>query len=161
MDEKLLYKMVVISDIHYGSDNLVRIIPIINESNYLIFCGDGLRQLMLFRDEIRVPIVCVKGNNDYNTKIAEHASIVLGQTRAFVTHGHKQNVRKGVGLLIDAARMKNCNLVFFGHTHVYYDYTAGGIHFINPGALCEGSYAMVIGDGVNFTSKQCTVTEGF
>ncbi|MCH5351485.1 MAG: YfcE family phosphodiesterase [Clostridiales bacterium] len=153
------YKIIVISDIHYGSDNLVRIIPLINEANYLIFCGDGLRELMLFRDEIKVPMVCVKGNGDYNTNIAENASIVLGQSRAFVTHGHRQSVRKNISLLLDAARLKECQLVFFGHTHVYYDYIVKGIHFINPGALCEGSYALVTGDGQNFVSQQCIVHE--
>ncbi|MCH5158453.1 MAG: YfcE family phosphodiesterase [Clostridiales bacterium] len=151
------YKLIVISDIHYGSDNLVRIIPLINESDYLIFCGDGLRELMLFRDEIKVPIVCVKGNGDYNTHATENACVVLGQSRALVVHGHRQNVRRDISLLMDAARIHNCQLVFFGHTHVYYDYVLKGIHFINPGALCEGSYATVTGDGQTFVSKQCIV----
>ena len=155
----MFYKIVVISDIHYGSDNLVRIIPVINSSDYLIFCGDGFRELMLFRDEITVPMVCVKGNNDYSAKIAEHASIVLGQSRALVTHGHKQNVRKNLNLLMNDVRLKGCQLAFFGHTHKYCDYVYAGVHFINPGALCDGSYAMVVGDGENFTSKQIIIEE--
>ncbi len=155
----MIYKLVVISDLHHGADNLVRIIPIINTSDYLIFCGDGLDELMLFRDEICVPMACVKGNNDRGTTMAEMASIILGGSRVFVTHGHRQNVRQGLSSLLNAAKLKSCNMVFFGHTHVYCDYVYDGVHFINPGALCDGSYALVLGDGRNFTSKHCTVQQ--
>lgn len=155
----MIYKLVVISDLHHGADNLVRIIPIINSSDYLIFCGDGLNDLLLFRDEILVPIVCVKGNTDQNTSMAEMASIVLGESRVFVTHGHRQNVRQGLGGLLNAAKLKCCQIVFFGHTHAYCDYIYDGVHFVNPGALCEGSYAMVVGDGRNITSKRCMLEQ--
>lgn len=151
----MIYKLVVISDVHHDTDRLATILPIINQSNYLIFCGDGMDSVMRMRGSILVPMVCVRGNNDrYSTSVAEMASIVLGNTRVMVTHGHKHGVRQGLDGIVSAARFKGCSLAFYGHTHRFFDGSANGIHLICPGALCEGSYAAVVGDGVNFTCKQ-------
>ena len=153
-----VYKIVALSDIHHDIAKVHRIMPIINASDYLVFCGDGLNDLMSIRGEITVPIVCVKGNNDWNTSVAEMSCITLGETRVLITHGHRQDVRRGLGGLIAAAKLKNCRLVFFGHTHTPYDLIYDGIHLINPGAISgHGSYALVMGDGINFTCKHETV----
>lgn len=149
----MIYKLVVISDLHHAIGNLVTLLPVINASDYLIFCGDGIDDILLLRDSINVPLVCVRGNNDANSNIAEMASIVFGNTRALVTHGHKQNVRQGLSTLFASAKMKHCSLVLFGHTHSFCDYELDGVHFINPGALFNGSYALVVGDGNTFTCK--------
>ncbi len=153
-----MYKLVVLSDVHHDIDKVRKILPIINSADCLIFCGDGLNEMMSIRGEITVPTVFVKGNNDWQTKIAEMSSITLGETRALVVHGHRHGVRHGVDGLIAAARLKNCRLVFFGHTHTPYDAVCEGIHIINPGAISGfGSYALVVGDGKNFTCKHETI----
>ena len=156
---KIAYKIAVISDTHHDLIRLEKILPIINSADYLVFCGDGLADIMMARGRITVPIVCVKGNNDVglNVPVSDLASVAFGQTKALVTHGHKIDVRKGIGNLLGMAIMKECRLVFFGHTHTYMDFVNSGVHFINPGALCMGSYALVVGDGVNFVSRQCII----
>lgn len=155
----MIYKLVVVSDIHRAGNYLLDIMPVINAADYFIFCGDGLDELMALRGGITVPMLCVKGNNDRNTNIGDMASIVLGDTKVLVTHGDRQDVRRGLGVLYTAAKLKNCSLVFFGHTHNYCDYVQDGIHFINPGALNEGSYAIVVGDGRNFNCSRAMVPE--
>lgn len=156
---KIAYKIAVISDTHHDIMRLEKILPVINSADYLVFCGDGLADIMAARGRITVPIVCVKGNNDMglNVPVSDLASVAFGTTKALITHGHKIDVRKGMANLLDMAVMKDCRLVFFGHTHSYLDYINGGVHFINPGALCMGSYALVVGDGVNFVSRQCII----
>lgn len=157
--EAIPYKLVVISDVHHDFARLERLLPIINSADYLVFCGDGLSDIMRIRGLITVPMVCVKGNNDIglNVKVTDLAGVSFGAAKALVTHGHLQGVRQGAGGLLRLALAKDCSLVFFGHTHTYYDYTEKGVHLINPGALCNGSYALVAGDGVNFVSKHCTI----
>lgn len=150
----MIYKLVVISDTHHDINKLRRIIPIINSSDYLIFCGDGLGDVISMRYDINVPMICVKGNNDYEMNMADMASVILGETRVLVTHGHRQDVRKGLSSLAAFARMRACGLVFFGHTHSFFDRIVDGVHFVNPGALCLGSYALVLGDGRNFSVKR-------
>ncbi len=150
----MVSKLVVLSDVHHDIDKVRKIMPIINSADCLVFCGDGLNEMMSIRGEITVPMACAKGNNDWHTPIVEMSSITLGETRALIVHGHKQDVRRGVGGLVAAAKMKNCQLVFFGHTHLPYDAVYDGIHLINPGAISgAGSYALVVGDGKNFTCK--------
>ncbi len=150
----MIYKLVVVSDIHHDMTRLNSILHVINVADYLIFCGDGFQDLLNFRGNIAVPMVCVRGNNDINTNITDVASVVLGGTRALVTHGHRQNVLNGYSALVATAHAKGCKLAFFGHTHRYVDAIVDGVHIINPGSLSNGSYALVIGDGINFTAKQ-------
>lgn len=157
--DKILYKLVVISDSHHDMARLEQLLPIINSADYLVYCGDGVMDVMWLRGRITVPIVCVKGNNDIglNVQITDLASVAFGKTKALVTHGHKFGVRQGIANVLGMAIMKDCKLVFFGHTHRYMDFMQGGVHFINPGALCNGSYALVAGDGKQFVSKQCFI----
>lgn len=157
--ENILYKLVVISDTHHDMARLEKLLPVINSANYLIFCGDGVMDIMRIRGRITVPIVCVKGNNDIglNVHITDLASVAFGRTKALVTHGHKFGVRQSMSNVLGLAIMKDCKLVFFGHTHKYMDFMQGGVHFINPGALCNGSYAIVAGDGKQFVSRQCII----
>ncbi|MCH5165486.1 MAG: YfcE family phosphodiesterase [Clostridiales bacterium] len=151
------YRLIVLSDVHYDIDRVRSIMPIINSSDYLVFCGDGLNGLLSIRGEITVPTVCVRGNNDWNTVVDDVATFTVGDTRALVTHGHRQDVRRGISGLIELATLNNCKLVFFGHTHSPYDAVNNGIHIINPGAVCNGTYALVTGDGQTFASKLCFV----
>lgn len=153
-NNELMYKLVVISDIHGDVVRLERLLPIINAADYLVFCGDGIKDILRVRGLITVPIVCVKGNCDFVSDITELATTKFGDTRVLITHGHRFGTKQSVNLLIGEAIKKHCNLVFFGHSHVYFDRIENGIHLINPGALCNGSYALVAGDGINFVSKQ-------
>lgn len=151
------YKIVVFSDSHHSTIKLEKLLPIINSADYMVFCGDGANDIMRVHGRIAVPAVCVKGNNDFASNFTELAFTQFGETKALVTHGHKYDVRRSLDMLCGMADMHDCRLVFFGHTHTYCDRIDRGIHLINPGALCNGSYAIVEGDGVNFVSKQCFI----
>lgn len=150
----MVYKLVVISDIHHDLARLHAIMPIMNASDYVIFCGDGIDDIMRLRGSILAPLVCVRGNNDHGSNIAEMVSVLLGDTRALVTHGHKQLLGQSVSGLVSAAKYKECQMVFFGHTHRFYNMIVDGVHLICPGALCDGSYAVVVGDGTTFKCIQ-------
>lgn len=155
-----MYKLVVISDIHHHVERLQRIVPVINSADYLVFCGDGLTDLMYLRGSILVPIVCVKGNTDPEMNITEMSSVSLGNMRVLVTHGHKLGVRQSVAGLVTIAKQKNCGAVFFGHTHRFFDRIINGVRIINPGAIAGttyGTYALVASDGVSISCKECFV----
>lgn len=154
-----MYKLVVISDIHRDLTRLARLVPIINSADCLIFCGDGVSDIMRLRGQIIVPMVCVRGNNDWDSqhKIDELASVNLGGVKALVTHGHRLNVRNGLSSIVNVAQHKGCALAFFGHTHKFCDVVVGGVHCINPGAVCNGSYALVAGEGGKFVCRQTAI----
>ena len=158
-DDRKKYRIVVISDTHHDVARLERLLPVINGTDRLVFCGDGVSDIMRIRGRITVPIVCVKGNNDFcfNMQINDIATVAFGSTRAFVTHGHRYGVRQGLAQLLELSILNDYKLVFFGHTHAYTDVTHSGVRFINPGALCNGSYAIVEGSGLHFVSKNCVI----
>ena len=156
---KKRYMIVVVSDSHGDTQRLERLIVTINSADYFVFCGDGAADVMRLRGSITVPIVCVKGNNDFWLKeqLTDCTTVMFGATKALITHGHRHGARYGVEQLLDVAKLNDCKLVFFGHSHRYTDLVRDGVHLINPGALCQGSYAFVTGDGKNFVSEQCFI----
>ena len=153
------YKIIVISDIHHCRDRLERLLPTINSCDSLVFCGDGASDILFVRGRITVPTVCVNGNNDYfsGAGFADSATLALDGAKVFVTHGHKYGVRSGVSTLSEIAELNGCVAAFFGHTHVYLDAMCNGVQLLNPGALCDGSYAIAEYDGECFTFKHCHI----
>jgi len=152
-----IYKLVILSDIHHDVIRLQKLLPLINASDYTVFCGDGFNDLLALRPQITAQLVCVRGNTDHGVNIAEMASFTLGSTRALVTHGYKENAKQGISGIVNAAKFKNCSLAFFGHTHKFYDNIIDGVHLVNPGALQSGSYAVMLGDGEQFSCTQKTI----
>lgn len=149
-------RVVVVSDSHGYAERLERLMAFINSTEGLVFCGDGMRDIIRVRGGITVPITCVKGNNDFGLipDIVDHTIMSIGETRVFVTHGHLLGARNGRALMAVTAKSNDCSLVFFGHTHKYTDIEDDAVRFINPGALCNGSYAVVTFDGKKITSEQ-------
>ena len=148
------YKLTVISDVHGATEWFQALVPTINASDYFIFCGDGWSALRRISPLINVPMACVRGNTDFDCPLDDLATINLGGTKALVTHGHRQNAKQGIIGVLEAAKNKNCALAFHGHTHIFYDRIIDGVHIICPGALLNGSYAIVEGDGTDFTCTQ-------
>lgn len=145
---------VVVSDVHRNDEFLRQLLPIINASDYFIFCGDGISDVMSVSCEITARMVCARGNCDYGSMVSESSRITLGSVGAFVTHGHLYGVKQSLGTLAEIARAKDCDVAFFGHTHIFTDIEIGGVRLINPGALAGGSYAFVKIDGKKITCEQ-------
>ena len=53
----------------------------------------------------------------------------------FVTHGHYYGVSMDITGVIDEAKDRGCNAVFFGHTHKPLLETIDGVLALNPGSL--------------------------
>lgn len=149
-------RLIVVSDVHHDVERLTALLPVINTADYFVFCGDGINDVMNVRGSIVPPLVCVKGNNDFNTHILERACVTIGDKRVLVVHGHKHDARRGVFSLVSAAKANDCELVLFGHTHERCDGETCGVRLINPGALCNGSYADILinGNDVTCTHKR-------
>ncbi len=150
----MMYKLVVLANIRHDMTRLQAILPIMNAADYVLFCGDGIDDIMRMRNYIRVPLICVRGNNDLTSEFSDMVSLLLGDTRAIVTHGHKQMKQNDNTGLVVSAKIKGCQMVFFGHPHEYFNMMVDDVHMICPGSLYKGSYAVVVGDGITFKCKQ-------
>ena len=62
----------------------------------------------------------------------------IGGVRVFMTHGHKHGVKAGDGMLVEAAKEMQAQVVLYGHTHQAACYQAeDGLWVMNPGS-CRG-----------------------
>ena len=83
------------------------------------------------------PVTVVCGNCDGNAGAKPDEFIELCGFRIWLTHGHRHNVKYGLGELENWARRYEADIVVFGHTHQAYSATVNGILFFNPGSASE------------------------
>ena len=82
-----------------------------------------------------LPILRVRGNNDYDTDAPLFCATTLGGLRIYLTHGHREHVHSGCGMVAARAREEGCALAFFGHTHRVQIERRDGVLVCNPGSI--------------------------
>jgi phosphoesterase, MJ0936 family len=68
---------------------------------------------------------------------------VIGGVRILVCHGHRYQVKYGVGMIWKRAVELGVRAVLFGHTHEPYYRDTGEIMLLNPGTVRMGEYAVI------------------
>ena len=157
-DDKKQYKIVVVSDTHHDVARLERLLPVINGADRLVFCGDGLSDIMHIRGCITVPIICVKGNNDFSTAVSylpyameDNAVMYHFNRKLFFTHGDRYNALR-VPPILEVG-----DALIHGHTHVGHLQKYNGLYVLNVGSLArprDGVPNYLILDDVGATLKQ-------
>lgn len=139
-------KVLVFSDSH-GAGNLAE--EMLNkekECSMVFFLGDGIEEAEKMKDRYKdKKFILVKGNNDWYSQVDTEAYKYIDGLTVMSCHGHKFNVRFALRSLLDAAGSVRANIALYGHTHrsAMYNDPVTGICAINPGALCEGKYAVL------------------
>jgi len=128
-------KVLVISDTHGRTDNLDKILPLVQPIDQLIHLGDVGRDA----DYIEVVAGCaccfVAGNNDFYSELPRERLIKLNGVPVFLTHGHYHYVNSRKDYVRSAALQRGAKIALFGHTHVPYMEEEDGILVANPGSL--------------------------
>ncbi len=144
-------EIVVVSDSHREVSWIEKVKQRHKDAYCFIHCGDSeLHE----SDLIFHNFVCVNGNNDWSFK-KDDWIVDLGDHKIFVTHGHKYLRFKDRDVLVKKAQENKCDIVCFGHTHVFEYQIIDGVHLINPGSiqhnrdLTNPSYAIINIDGDN------------
>ena len=139
-------KVLVFSDSH-GAVNLAE--EMLNkekECSLVFFLGDGIEETEKMRDRYKdKKFILVKGNNDWYSQVDTEAYKYIDGLTIMSCHGHKFNVRFALRSLLNSAESVRANIALYGHTHksAMYNDPLTGICAINPGALCEGKYAVL------------------
>lgn len=100
-----------------------------------------------------LPILSVRGNNDYDRDVPLFCVTTLGGVRMYLTHGHREHVYSTCDLVAQRAREEGCTLALFGHTHRVQVERIAGVLVCNPGSISlprggPASYArLTVGDG--------------
>lgn len=136
-------KLAVCSDIHDNIWALERALPLMQEAELLIFCGDFCAPFTLgqLAEGFSRPIHVVWGNNDGDKWLLTRQA---GRFPQVALHGELAEVEAG-GLRIGVThypqiaqglvRSGQYDLVCYGHDHLAHDEQVGRSRLLNPGEL--------------------------
>ncbi|MBR1968187.1 MAG: metallophosphoesterase [Clostridia bacterium] len=125
-------KIVVISDTHGDYRAIDKLLPIINESDYLFHLGDFYRDIRAYERELKCKLYSVLGNCDGG---GDDELITIDGVKILLTHGDRYGVKSSKYKLLMRAKELGVKVVFYGHTHISDIEEIDGIYLINPGAL--------------------------
>lgn len=127
-------KVIIVSDTHKYNDNYFKVLEM-HKPEMVIHCGDGEGCEYTLSQAAECPVHIVKGNNDFFSELPRELELEIGPFKAWVTHGHNYYVSMGTKHLVDEAKARGRNLVFFGHTHKPCVQKIDDVYVINPGSL--------------------------
>ena len=138
-------RIVVTSDVHRRKNILYDIIDRhIDNADLFVNCGDcefDIEDIHFIYPNIRIEYVC--GNCDWGSPLPLWKAIKFAGKKIIICHGHTFGVKHGNEMLLDAAKREQADICLFGHTHTPIVEKVDGIYLINPGAVCNSSYAVV------------------
>jgi putative phosphoesterase len=123
--------VLVISDTHGKRYAIEQVFSQLNfRPATVLFLGDGLRDLSVITGSDRyadVSVFSVAGNCDgsilFPSDEPEVRTVILGDLRVVMMHGHTHDVKWGLGEAIAYAAGKDADVLLYGHTHGPYEKT--------------------------------------
>ena len=133
----------VVSDTHGFYDP--RVPPLLKGVEHILHAGDiGSGRIIEQLSEI-APVTAVRGNNDREgpeSEFREIETVDLGGCRIFLTHivkVPKEEDDAGLAAYLEHA----ADAVVFGHSHLAFHESRGGLTFFNPGAAGKRRFKVV------------------
>lgn len=129
-----MIKIVLVSDNHGNKELLKNIRMLHYDADYYLCCGDFV---MSDQDIKESGYLGVKGNCDYYaTSLPYEHFIEVLDHKIMLVHGHRfYDIYGDKKSLANYAKAHDCELVFYGHTHVFKDELVDGIGLVNPGSV--------------------------
>lgn len=128
-------KVLIVSDTHRNEDNLIEVLDKEKNLDLLIHCGD----VEGAEDEIEHYAGCktvfVAGNNDFFSRLPREMELQVEGMKVWVTHGHNYYVNTNPEYIRKEARIRNMDIVLYGHTHRPVIEKKEDLIVINPGSL--------------------------
>ena len=128
-------KVLIVSDTHGHDENLERAVMQETPFDMLIHCGDVEGREFFIEALVECPCCIVSGNNDFFSDLPREDVSEIDGNRVLVTHGHYYGVSMDISGVAEEAKARNCDAVFFGHTHKPVIEQIEGVLTVNPGSL--------------------------
>lgn len=133
-------KWLVFSDSHGNLDYMKKAVEA-EKPDKVLHLGDVIRDARRLQENFpEIEMEFVVGNCDgYNgdDSAPEEKELFMGEKRLMICHGHTYQVKLGIGMLTNEARIRGADVVLFGHTHEPLCYMEGKLWVLNPGT-CSG-----------------------
>lgn len=140
-------KIIVISDSHIPiriDSTLFNKIEF-KDFDYILCTGDIVDENTYFELTNQEAVFFgVHGNmDDYyiKQKLPQYRVVEIEGIKIGIIHGHQTGMAKPDKLV--KYFKEKINIMIFGHSHKRYENTINDIKIINPGALCNGEYAII------------------
>ena len=128
-------RVLIISDTHGYAEQLQQILQKVGKIDALIHAGDVEGQEDYIRKIAGCPCYMVAGNCDWYTELEREEEFSLAGYRIFLTHGHRYGVGMGTEGLETEGRIRNAQILIYGHTHKPMIKEEDGMYILNPGSL--------------------------
>ena len=125
-----MIEIVVVSDNHGKIEVLEEVVKKHPNADCYVHCGDAE-----LPEEYLENFVMVAGNNDYFVNLPDIRVIRIEPLKILIIHGHQFMSLRRKGKLVEKAHSLGCNLVLYGHSHVYEHDERGGVTLVNPGSM--------------------------
>lgn len=143
-------KILIVSDTHGRHSAFDKALKEAGKIDVLVHLGDTEGGEDYIEAVCGCPAYVLAGNNDFFSDNLREMEVVFGTKKAFMTHGHYYYVSLGPERIIEEGKMRNADIVMFGHTHKPFLEMIDGMIVLNPGSLSyprqegrKGSYIMM------------------
>ena len=128
-------KVLIVSDTHGRDKYLFQTIQKVKPIDLMIHLGDFGGTEEYIKSLVNCPIEMISGNNDMFNGLPKEKVIMIGNYTVYLTHGHRYGVYYNTNQIKEAAKIRQANIVMFGHTHVPMIDLKDDIWAINPGSM--------------------------
>ena len=143
-------KILIVSDTHGRHSAFDKALKEAGKIDALVHLGDTEGGEDYIEAVCGCPAYVLAGNNDFFSDNLREMEVVFGTKKAFMTHGHYYYVSLGPERILEEGKMRNADIVMFGHTHKPFLEMIDGMIVLNPGSLSyprqegrKGSYIMM------------------
>ena len=139
-------KVLAVSDSHGHTDVLETILRKEKDCGVLIHLGDGADDVsVLLPQAAGMQIWLTRGNCDAAAcGYKEKHVIRLEGITLVACHGHRMNVRYDLTPLYFEGLKESARVCLYGHTHIQRADETGDILLLNPGAVLNGCYSVLL-----------------
>lgn len=137
-------KIILVSDSHGKDEALDKVLETYPDADAFVHCGD-----IETYPECYPQFITVRGNNDIYYDYPEEQTLHIAGHGIYITHSHHFMYTHRLEQMEEKAKSLDCDIVFYGHTHIAADDEVNGVRLINPGSLWRSrdgrgpSYAIV------------------
>ena len=121
-------KVLIVSDTHGKDENLEKTVMMETPFDMLVHCGD-VEGREIFIEALAECPCCIVSD------LPREEEIDIDGNKVLVTHGHYYGVSMDISGVAEEAKSRNCDAVFFGHTHKPVIEEIDGVLAVNPGSL--------------------------